>query len=125
MELEELLMKKLMNKKVYHPVYGEIGEIRDILRGDDNKYVVFRERSVENLTGDQDVLRAIPVKRFYLHDKTSELRVDFDPHWITEAPKFTADDLENNDHQVLNVLNDYYRYNDSVPVSYMAIKGQK
>lgn len=125
MELEELLMKKLMNKKVYHPVYGEIGEIKDILRDADNKYVVFRERSVENLTEEQDVLRAIPVKRFYLHDKTSELRVDFDPQWISEAPKFTADDLENHDHQVLNVLNEYYRFNDSVRTDRVAVKSQK
>ncbi|ELR73902.1 hypothetical protein C900_00066 [Fulvivirga imtechensis AK7] len=118
-------MKKLMNKKVYHPVYGEIGEIKDILRGNDNKYVVFRERSVENLTEDQDVLRALPVKRFYLHDKTSELRVDFDPHWITEAPRFTSEDLENHDHQVLNLLNNYYKHNDGVPASYVAVRDQK
>lgn len=108
MELEELLMNKLMDKKVYHPVYGEIGEIKDIIKDDSNKYVVFRERSVENLTGERDVLRALPVRRFYLHDKTSELRVDFDPEWIAEAPKFTPTDLEENNEDIIDLLNSYY-----------------
>lgn len=108
MELEELLAKKLMNKKVYHSVYGEIGEIRAILKAEDTKYVVFRERSVENLTEEQDVLRALPVKRFYLHDKTNELRVDFEPEWISEAPKFTSADVTRDNNEILNLLNSYY-----------------
>lgn len=113
MELEELLSKKLMNKKVYHSVYGEIGEIRAILNTEETKYVVFRERSVENLTEEQDVLRALPVKRFYLHDKTNELRVDFEPEWISEAPKFTSADVTRDNNEILDLLNSYYS-NDRV-----------
>lgn len=111
MELEELLRRNLINKSIYHPVYGEIGEIRDLIKHRHNKYVVFRERSVANLTEDQDILRAIPASLFYIHDKTNELRVNFGPQWIMEAPKFAPSDLNDNCEEVVSVLNEYYRNN--------------
>ncbi|GAA0893731.1 hypothetical protein GCM10009122_34100 [Fulvivirga kasyanovii] len=111
MELEELLVKKLINKSIYHPIYGEIGEIKGFQKHQDQKYIIFRERSVANLTEEQDVLRAIPSKLFYLHLKSNELRVNFGPQWISEAPKFTQEELESNEEEVMSNVNDYYKNN--------------
>ena len=111
MELEELLVKKLINKSIYHPIYGEIGEIKGFQKYKDQKYIIFRERSVANLTEEEEVLRAIPAKLFYLHLKTNELRVNFGPQWITEAPKFTQSQLDEDTSTILNTLNEYYSCN--------------
>lgn len=124
MELEELLVKKLINKCIYHPIYGEIGEIKGFQKHQDHKYIIFRERSVANLTEEQDVLRAIPSKLFYLHLKTNELRVNFGPQWISEAPKFTQEELDNKQDEVLSEISDYYR-NNTLWQGSASLKSQK
>ncbi|UII31324.1 hypothetical protein LVD17_23820 [Fulvivirga ulvae] len=124
MELEELLVKKLINKSIYHPIYGEIGEIRGFQKYQDHKYIIFKERSVANLTEEQDVLRAIPSKLFYLHLKSNELRVNFGPQWISEAPKFTQEELDNHEEDVMSRINEYYK-NNSLWQGSAATKNQK
>ncbi|MBL6445590.1 hypothetical protein JMN32_04675 [Fulvivirga sp. 29W222] len=124
MELEELLVNKLINKSIYHPIYGEIGEINGFQKHQDQKYIIFKERSVANLTEEQDVLRAIPSKLFYLHLKTNELRVNFGPQWISDAPKFTQEELDKDPEKVLSKINEYYK-NNSLWQGSSSIKNQK
>ena len=109
MELKHLNTHRLINQKVFHPLYGEIGKVKNLLDHKGIKYVVFRERSMH--PEQHSTLRAIPVKLFYKHEKTGELRVNFGAQWITEAPVFTPADLDYNYENVKLTLVEYYQKN--------------
>ncbi|UII19279.1 hypothetical protein [Fulvivirga ligni] len=115
MELDELLKRKLINKKIHHPVYGEVGLIADILKNN-IKYIVFKERSLQNLTSDSNILRAVPVNYLYIDHHTSDLMVNFNSDWIKDAPKFTHADLLDKREPLIVALDEYYRENRSIAV---------
>ncbi|UII25207.1 hypothetical protein LVD15_18095 [Fulvivirga maritima] len=117
MELDELLQRQLISKKIYHPIYGEIGSISDILTTS-KKYIVFKERSLQNLTSCSNILRAIPASSFYIDTQTNELMVNFSSQWITEAPKFTLQDLESDQITLLAKLDSYYDPQNKLFVTY-------
>ncbi|MBL3655661.1 hypothetical protein [Fulvivirga sediminis] len=117
MELDELLQRQLISKKIYHPIYGQIGSIADVLNSN-KKYIIFKERSLQNLTSTSNILRAIPANNFYIDAQTNELMVNFSAQWITEAPIFTLNDLETDQAKLLSKLDYYYDTQNKLYITY-------
>lgn len=107
--MEALSRKKLINKDIYHPFFGHIGAVKNVINHKGIKYIIVKERCTTSVSGES--LRAIPVKLVYWHTRSGELRVNFGPQWITEAPTFTTADLDQKNDQVAAMLTEFYRNN--------------
>ena len=108
--MEKLNREELIDQKIYHPIFGNIGEVNNLVHHQGIRYIIFKERSIDKPPSTSTTLRAIPVQLFYMH-KSGELRVNFGPQWITEAPIFTPADLDQNNAQIAAMLTEFYSNN--------------